>query len=89
MDWPECPGAPGRPSSCPPRLRAALISAGRVRGGTLRDGAAHVVLLLEMVGAVSLRRDGAAHEPWERGEGIAAGPPASPGQGGQGLQPPL
>lgn len=43
-----------------------------------------MVLLLEMVGAVSLRRDGAAHEPWERGEGVAAGPRASPGQGGPG-----
>lgn len=33
---------------------------------TLRDGASDVVLLFEMVGAVSLRWNGTAHETWER-----------------------
>lgn len=37
----------------------------RGRGGTLRDGAADVMRLFEMVGAVSLRWDGTAHETWE------------------------
>lgn len=46
-------------------MRGHLGSRGQ---GTLRDGASDVVLFFEMVGAVSLRRDGAAHETWE-GEG--------------------
>lgn len=37
----------------------------RGRGGTLRDGAADVMRLFEMVGAVSLRWDGTAHETCE------------------------
>ena len=39
-------------------------------GGTLCDGASDMVLLFEMVGAVSLRRDGTAHETWGRDKSI-------------------
>lgn len=46
------------------------------------DGASDMVLLFEMVGAVSLRRDGAAHETLGEGQERRGyvGPSASLGQ---------
>lgn len=42
----------------------------------MRDGAAEVVRLFEMVGAVSLGRHGAAHEAWEGdGKSVITGVP--------------
>lgn len=58
----------------------------------MRDGAADVMLLFEMVGAVSLSWDGAAHETWE-GEGRSVitwvPEPAVGSDRAQGLQPAL
>lgn len=57
------------PVPVPPPPPLAVMSPQRPWGtregaGTLRDGAADVVLIFQVVGAVSLGGDGAAHETW-------------------------
>lgn len=81
------------PRACCSCHKGAVAGHAGSRGQrTLRDGASDMVLLFEVVGAVSLGRDGAAHETW-RGRATASShgsltrPWAVTGQGLQPLPP--
>lgn len=93
--WPASPPLPiltVNPRACCSHHEGVVAGHAGSRGQrTLRDGASDMVLLFKVVGAVSLRRDGAAHETW-RGRATASfhGSLTRPwAVTGQSLQPPL
>lgn len=82
---PPGPGPGPWPRTLPICVTPAAAGAG---GGTLGDGAADVVLLLQVVGAVALGGDGAAHETWRGGRGGLVTDPSGRVTVPSGLGPP-